>query len=146
MMMLKRISLALAIALGAFISAIEPASAKTISNQHYVAPNGYTQGQYSWIDCGGSGANRCREGIPDGRTTVADWGTDGRPARVWVHAWINGTPYEYLDKWVPDGFTSHFLSGVPPKDATVRVKVCIYKADYTTLVRCDWTYTINSYY
>jgi hypothetical protein len=145
-MMRKRIAWALAIALGASIAAIAPASARTISNAVYVSPNGYTQGQYSWIDCGGTGANRCRDGISDGRTTVADWGKDGRPARVWVHVWINGTAYEYLDKWVAEGATSHFLSGVPPEGATVRVKVCIYKADYNTLVRCDWTYTINSYY
>ncbi|GAA3665640.1 hypothetical protein GCM10022237_27130 [Nocardioides ginsengisoli] len=149
--MLKKAVLATALAMASILAFAGSASASTVWD-YYDDSAGRAQGYFRYVDCDAQGNEsyqyRCQGSDFDGLLQLSDYGLDGRPTRVQVHTRIGGTWHSYLDRWLPDGAKNiRWASGsFQPVGALIRVKLCIYKADYATLINCTTRYTTNSYY
>lgn len=145
---LKRVVVSLAMTAGMVVATIVPASAATVYS-HYYGPNGRYEGAFQWMDCDETGnyswTYKCGGYEFDGRLRVMDWGTDGRPTRAWVHAYYNGSWHRYLAGWVPDGYSVNYVTGPMRTGVKVRIRVCVYKADYATRLACETRYTYNKF-
>lgn len=147
-MTFRRIAVALATALATIVVAAVPANASTVWNEKYATPSGTFAGTYTWIDCGTfdqTSYYKCRSGVPDSQTSLSDYGNDGRPSRLRIWAYINGSWNLRVSLWVGNGNSYTLNLADPPRGVKMRFKACIYKADYSTVVRCETKYGKNSY-
>lgn len=112
------------------------ANAATVYGPYYNGLGKY-EGTYSYIDC---------SGCPDDGAIVVSNVRNGYMVRVKFHAYVNGTWYRYMDRWLPDASTGKFFTGYPPAGAKVRVSLCTYNSRGEFRGPCHLRYAINSTY